>query len=155
MYIHNSKENKNKGRLIEREFELRFKDRIVRKATQVEDIFRHFDFVMSAKDGTEKKVDVKSGNKDENVLRVEIVNRMGEEGWLYGESDYIVYSQENDWFFVETKDLVKMVKDKLFSMEGHFNSPYRKWYQEGSKAILTFVPAEDVTIHKVKRNGTE
>ena len=146
-YIPNSQENKDKGEEAEKAFYQKFRRGIKRKSSDDEDMKEHWDYLMINKDGDERRVDVKSFNKREHILRVEIVNRNGDHGWVYGKSDYIAYrmSRTSDKFlFVKTKALQRLAeKTKDIYVEDTY-VPYRKWKQKGSAAVLTFIPLEDL-----------
>lgn len=143
-YIHNSQANKDKGSASEKEFAEFFKDKIVRKSTTQEDMVLHFDYVVNAGETELRTVDVKSGNKNPGILRVEITNRMGKKGWGFGQADYIVYNQETEWIWVKRTELIKTLEEHTTKERGQFGSLYRYWFQKGSQAVLSFVNIHDI-----------
>jgi hypothetical protein len=145
-YIRNSSTNKIKGRQAEIAFAKQFKYCIIRESTEQEDIKQHWDYLIRCNNGVERKVDVKTGNIRDSILRCEVTNRMGRKGWVKGLADYIAYEQEDYWLFVKREELEALIKKNYRKNNlGYWNDPYKGWHQHGSKAIMTFVPLSDVT----------
>jgi len=88
-----------------------------RKSTFNENIRNHFDIVYTKGDKT-IKIDVKAckrlnrkdTNTNQDIIWIELRNVNGNKGWLYGEADYIVFERENEFVFVDRKELVKLVE---------------------------------------------
>lgn len=89
----------------------------VRPASQLENMFQHFDFIVSSADRRKcARVEVKSMKArrrgmepDPRVLYVELKNVHGYAGWLFGKADYLAFEQEKGFLMVDRKELIGVV----------------------------------------------
>lgn len=99
---------------------------LVRKASKNDDVRKHIDFFLE-KNGKEIAIDFKGAKKknryDKNVnydlVWVELQNVCGEKGWLYGEADFIVFEQKNEYVFIPRVKLIQFT-------EKHVNKTIKK-----------------------------
>lgn len=91
-----------------------------RVATKKENIFNHFDFLVTLKDGRRQAVDVKAiksrrrgGLPDPSVVFVEMRGVTGRPGWIYGKADYIAFEQPTGFFMVPRKGLLQRAEELL------------------------------------------
>lgn len=79
----------------------------------------YVNFILSGKnaDGnpTEVKLSLKpfKGNKLSKWLWIELKNSKGKPGWLYGESDFIVFELESSYLFVVRKNLLEYIHSSI------------------------------------------
>ncbi len=91
-----------------------------RLATKTENCRRHFDIVL-LENGTGSKVDIKAMKSpkrgappDPNIIYLELRNVDGNDGWLFGQADYIAFQQApKSFWMVPRSELVKVVETML------------------------------------------
>lgn len=113
------------GRKTEQHFFNLMKSRgnSVSKSSKKQDIFDHIDFFVNG-----FGVDVK-GNKSSDFIVLELLNVNGDDGWLKGKADYIVFDimdMESFMFFL-TEELLIFVendvdKSRLYTRKGKKDS---------------------------------
>jgi hypothetical protein len=113
------------------------------KSSAFADRMDHYDFNI--------KFDVKKiRSTDEwgeaNYVWVELMNIKGNEGWLYGLSDYIAFETLNYWVIVETQKLREFIDEKVTNPELLFDKklPYRLYRRQGRLDKLVMVPILDI-----------
>lgn len=86
----------------------------IRSASREENMYHHYDFVVTVKDGTQQSVDVKAMKSrrrwqkpDPTVIFVETKAVNGRRGWLYGCAEYIAFEQPYGFFMVPRKGLLE------------------------------------------------
>lgn len=85
----------------------------VSKASKFDDMKRHFDFKVSPfADMQSARVEVKSikcpkrGNQpDDRVIFVELVNVVGQRGWVFGDADFVAFEQNEGFLIVNREEL--------------------------------------------------
>lgn len=95
-------------------------------------------------------IEVKSNhldsNCDDSTHWVEIINKDGELGWLYGKASYIAFETDRFWVFVHREELVSfiqvMCKDKTPASE--LDDLYRIHVFSGEKTKSTKVKTIDL-----------
>jgi len=119
----------------------------VTKSKKQQDIVLHIDLFLKRGEG-EISVDYKSqksktrgGKKMENQTWIEIQNVQGKHGWLYGKADYIVFEQQDKYFFAKRSELVKFVEKKvdLSAEPTHNKTLYGLYTRKDRKDLLTIV----------------
>jgi hypothetical protein len=94
----------------------------ITKSSKKDDIFKHIDFYIG-----NIGVDIKS-RRHLDCIWLEETNVNGEDGWLKGESDYIVFDvvELKSFCFFKRKDLLNYVS--RFTETTTDKSSYFKWY---------------------------
>jgi hypothetical protein len=119
---------------------------IVKKPTSAQfNRFINFVIVGKGKDSKPQPVslslkNLKSG-KMPKWLWVEIKNREGSPGWLYGDADFIVFELVDEYLFVNRKNLVEFVHSNIdFSMplvQNTWEAKYKMYQRNGSLDQIT------------------
>jgi hypothetical protein len=126
----------------------------VRPANKQEQI-NHIDFILTTPEGKEIKYDVKARKKvnraddqaTDDLIWIEFLNVLGNRGWIYGESDFIVFEREKDFLLVSRPKLVEFAEKKcdLAQMVTSANNAlyrgYRRWQRHD---LLSMVKSEDI-----------
>tara|TARA_R110000822_G_scaffold110654_5_gene240941 strand:- start:1961 stop:2518 length:558 start_codon:yes stop_codon:yes gene_type:complete len=133
----------------------------VRKSTKEQDMFQHIDYIIS-RDGFTLTVDVKGAKRfsDQGLFIVELVNVIGNRGWLFGKANIIAFQVGNEFLFVDRNKLYSIVKEKMglkvytkggFSVHCSGRQLYSKpvmapnFYQrKGRKDMITFIERKDL-----------
>ena len=122
------------------------KNYLVTKSTRNDDMHKHIDFHLK-KNGQSFSVDVKSRKKasrsnakfDDEYTWVEFENVRGNRGWLYGDADYIVFEQEDEYIFINRAKLLKFclnaVSDKY--VNNSTQAIYKKYQRFGRKDVIS------------------
>ena len=84
----------------------------VKEASQDDNMFKHIDLILT-KEGETFTVDIKaqrtgtdkSKGYDDLWIVVEFKNTVGNHGWLYGQCDYFVFEQEEEYIFANSEEL--------------------------------------------------
>jgi hypothetical protein len=86
----------------------------VRKASEAQDKTQHIDYILNVA-GREVTVDVKGRKKfsDRGLLLIEILNVIGNRGWLLGKAEQIAFQLQKGWLIVDRNALFRLVKDKM------------------------------------------
>lgn len=132
----------------------------VRKAT-LEEQRNHIDFIVTDANNKEIKYDVKARKKisrqdglyQDEFIWVEMKNVRGDNGWLYGDADFIAFERENDFLIVDRISLVEVVKLKC-NLKIDVSSPkealYCHYQRRGRKDSLTLIKGGDILPIAVK-----
>lgn len=131
----------------------------IRRATKEEDILEHWDLEAIIEDKN-VKVDVKAVKNEnrydpypnENFHWVEIQNVNGDRGWLYGDSDLIVFETLDYFILVGRLKLKKFLEKKLgYSRKriseivpSSVKDPYVFYQRSGRKDIVVKVKTIDL-----------
>ncbi len=115
-------------------------------STRQQDINEHWD-VEGLFNGFKYKFDVKTIKKttDDDSTWVEGTNVNGDDGWLKGIANYIVFERKNSWLVVDRKDLLGMTMEKL--TQNNFKTGkgiYLISQRHGRKDKITIVPFSDM-----------
>ncbi|NQZ74582.1 MAG: hypothetical protein HRT61_00460 [Ekhidna sp.] len=111
------------------------------KSSREDDINKHIDFYFG-----ESSVDVKGDNMLDEIW-VEIKNVRGENGWLFGEAEWIAFDMPELQGFacvkrVDLVELVKEVVDKVYTTKA---KAYRKLYQRKDREdVITLLVHRDI-----------
>ena len=121
----------------------------VKVASSQQNMYDHIDLILTKGD---KKftVDVKgrrtgtdkSKGFDDLWTVVEFKNTIGNPGWLYSKSDYIVFERKEDFVFADTQQLKKMceeVVDLTNKVASFRNANYKVWGRsyQGKKDLIS------------------
>ena len=102
----------------------RSKGLTIRPASKRQDMVEHIDFFLGA-NGVEIAVDVKGWKAGQNagLFLIELKNVQGNNGWLYGRADYILFQEGENFLVVDRQKLA----DKLDTV---------KEWKKGAKGCL-------------------
>jgi hypothetical protein len=125
----------------------------VQKATTKQQL-SHVDFILTnAKNESflfdvkaRKKISRSSENFSDDLVWIEFKNVAGNQGWLYGASDYIVFEREHDFVIVPRKNLVSLC-DRLVSnvtVDKSKDCLYKKYSRKDRKDELSLIKMEDI-----------
>jgi hypothetical protein len=131
---------------------------IVIRATKWENMHEHIDLKFS-EIGTSSgylSVDVKDRKainrgeeaQDEYVL-IELKNVYGNNGWIYGSSDYICFTMLNGWLLVPTEELRKLAEPfkKIPPIKSNSKKlPNIPYFREHD--MFVYIPSEDLIFLK-------
>ena len=113
------------------------------KTEETTDMFDHVDFFIHRPDGTKTSVDVKHANPD---FWVEFLNVRGNEGWLYGKSELIVYRYKDRFLIIPREHLktrAEKLTEKIFLTNK--DDAYRKLYRrKNRKDAITKLNLKDI-----------
>ena len=150
-----------KGKLAEKLFAQRHLSDI-KWANSEQDKYEHWD-MEGGLDGKTSKFDVKEmkkinrwDSKPQDVLAwIEGTNNSGNEGWIKGLADYIVFEREENWLVVNREELFNFTWDKL--REKGFPQGKKAYHIYdrsvwGKKDKTTLVPFTDIeTLKDIKK----
>ena len=121
----------------------------VKEASQDDNMFKHIDLILT-KEGETFTVDIKarrtgtdkSKGFDDLWTVVEFKNTMGDSGWLYSKSDYIVFERKEDFVFADTTQLRNMCEDIVDvtkRVASFRNANYKVWGRsyQGKKDLIS------------------
>jgi len=120
-----------------------------RKATEQEDIFKHFDLMTEegeTYDVKALKAVKRGGMYQEGYHYVEIKNVNGDLGWMYGDADYIAFECW-DYFIVVDRFKLKMFVESRVEKKFVTNpelAVYRLYTRKGRSDVVTLVKALDI-----------
>jgi hypothetical protein len=126
----------------------------VQKATTKQQL-SHIDFIITnAKKETfffdvkaRKKISRSSDSFSDDLVWIEFKNVVGNDGWLYGASDYIAFERESDFVVVPRKNLASLC-ERLVSNVKVDNSKdclYKKYSRKDRKDELSLIKMKDIT----------
>jgi len=139
-----------KGKEVEKKF-AQFLEHFgeVREANQNEDMYEHWDIALY-----DTKFDVKGLRKknrhdeefDENIHWVELRNVYGQNGWLYGQSNFIVFETLDYWVVVKRTKLIKLIEEKCTDVDRFYTEPtlYKFYRRSNREDTITLVKTIDL-----------
>lgn len=120
------------------------------KSSDSIDMFDHIDYFISRPDGTKTSVDIKGGNKIDEIW-VEFKNVSGKDGWVLGKAELIAFDmpEKGGFYIVNRKELFSLsrsIVEKIFVPK---EQAYRKLYRRiGRKDVITKLHLDNLlTIH--------
>lgn len=118
----------------------------VHKSSREEDIKLHIDYYVIRKDQSKVSVDVKGGNHPHTIW-VEFKNVRGDDGWMYGEADWIAFEIAEVGGFAMVKrhelaELAERIVEPVFVDKANAD---RKLYQrKDRKDVISRLWLEDI-----------
>jgi hypothetical protein len=114
----------------------------------------HIDFILTDKKNNIHLLDIKARKKisrnsssfSDDLVWIELKNVIGNDGWLYGCSDYIVFERENDFVIVPRVNLIKIC-DSLITNERVNSSSealYKLYTRKNRKDLLSIIKMSDI-----------
>jgi hypothetical protein len=119
------------------------------KSSEEEDIHKHIDFYIGGQSYDVKGLrSIRRGETpQEDLVYIELSNVMGKKGWLFGESDFIVFEQIDTFALVPRIKLVEVVRELL-----HHNSTcdkpelYKIYSRKGRDDRITLIRFKDLLL---------
>lgn len=146
------KESWNRGQDLELSFYeiLKRFDVNCRKATR-EEQFRHIDFISETL-GTfdvkaRKRINRSDNSEQDQFVWIEFKNVAGNEGWLYGQADFIAFEQLDHFIVVKREHLVGLAENKCNLKEIVQTSNkalYRGYTRKGRKDLISIIKMSDI-----------
>jgi hypothetical protein len=126
----------------------------VRRATRKEDMFEHFDFEVNKNNKlikyevkARKRVSRSDDNYQDELIWCEILNVLGENGWVFACADYIAFEREKDFVIVEREKLADFIKLKCNLRKQAYRAEdalYCRYQRRGRKDCLTLIKGSDI-----------
>jgi len=116
------------------------------KTSDHTDIYDHIDYFIIRPDGSETSVDIKGGNKIDEIW-VEFKNVQGYDGWVLGKAELIAFDmpEKQGFYVVKRKDLLSLSKSIVEEIFVSKEFAHRKLYQrKGRKDVLTKLYLENL-----------
>ena len=125
----------------------------VKKPTKSE-FLRFINFILCGKDASGNPKEVKLSLKKLNNKKfkkwvwIEIKNLKGEPGWLYGDSDFIVFELEDSFLFVVRKTLLDYVHSNVdFSLpivQNNWEGKYKIFQRPGKNDQIVQIKFDSI-----------
>ena len=144
-----------KGKEVEQQFAKTLSN--PKQSNKDQDINEHWDIANTVTYDVKamKKINRSDNHPNENIHWVEIKNVHGNNGWLYGKADYIVFETEDYWFTVPTPALQSLISKKTVKQYTEYPTLYRLYTRKGRKDIITLVKTIDlIYIGQIKQKST-
>jgi hypothetical protein len=114
----------------------------------------HIDFILTDKNDNVHLLDVKARKKlsrnseefEDELVWIELKNVIGDDGWLYGSSDFIVFERELDFVIVPRVNLIKIC-DSLITNETvtvSSNALYKLYTRKNRQDVLSIIKMSDI-----------
>lgn len=125
----------------------------VQKATTRQQL-SHIDFILTNEKNqsflfdikARKKVSRTSDSYSDDLVWVEFKNVAGNQGWLYGASDYIVFERENDFVIVPRRNLVSLCERIVSNVivDKSKDCLYKKYSRKDRKDEISLIKMNDI-----------
>ena len=137
----------------------------VRKANKEQDCVNKVDFIIKTKENNILKFQVKNRNtpgrnqgKDDNFITLEFKNTKGDDGWMYGDSDYLAKEVEggfNIYHMSTLKDFAEARTQKNVTTTRLVDSyvkgmPYKIYKRKGSYGHKNYDELIYANVHEIK-----
>ncbi len=125
----------------------------VRKAT-IGEQRKHIDFILT-KEGKEITYDVKAlkrinrndSDTDDSLIWIEWLSVGGNDGWISGKCDFIVFEQKNSFIIIQReklKELCMKLCDLTSIVKSSSNALYCSYQRYGRKDLLSLIKTSDI-----------
>lgn len=134
-----------KGKEVKEKFETLFKEEIINNSK--EGFGNHVDvkIPLSIDVKSLKKINRSDQETNEHIHWVELKGITGEDGWLYGKSDFFAFELNNYWIIVSKEELQKFIADKCKD-KVRVSKPelYKLYQRKDRKDIITLITSYDL-----------
>lgn len=125
------------------------------EASKRDNMIRKIDRYVIDENGILKSVDVKimkrtsrsDASAQDKWIWVEFNNVNGNDGWLYGEADYIAFERKNNFTLVNRKELVK-IAEELVDLEARVSSSklarYKAYRRYGRSDLIAMMELDKI-----------
>lgn len=125
---------------------------LVNYPTEYQDIHEHWDLEILNCAELSGKYDVKGmrkvnrhdNNPNPTIQWLEILNVLGNKGWLLGKANYIVFEYILDWIIVDRFDIIKYLKNNIINQQSEYPEIFKLYTRRGRKDLITLVPFFDL-----------
>ena len=125
----------------------------IKKAT-IKQQLSHIDFILTDKANKNFLIDIKSRKRisrsaesfSDDLVWIEFKNVAGNQGWLYGASDFIAFEREMDFIIVPRKSLV-LLCERIVSnirVDKSKDCLYKKYSRKDRKDELSLIKMDDI-----------
>lgn len=150
-----SGQNKLSGESAEQSFEDLATSRGLKiKRANYDQQLAHIDFILTDKKNNIHLLDIKARKKvsrnssefSDDLVWIELKNVVGNDGWLYGCSDYIVFEREADFVIVPRVNLIKICDSLITNQTVNSASEalYKLYTRKNRKDLLTIIKMSDI-----------
>ena len=125
----------------------------VQKATTKQQL-SHIDFVLTNEKNqsflfdikARKKVSRTSDSYSDDLVWIEFKNVAGNQGWLYGASDYLVFERENDFVIVPRTNLASLCERLVSNIKVSSSKDclYKKYTRKDRKDEISLIKMDDI-----------
>lgn len=116
------------------------------KTSDHTDIYDHIDYFITRPDGSQTSVDIKGGNKIDEIW-VEFKNVQGYDGWVLGRAELIAFDmpEKKGFYIVKRKDLFSLSRSIVEKVFVQKNEAFRKLYRrKGRKDVITKIHLDNL-----------
>jgi hypothetical protein len=125
----------------------------IKKASNKQQL-SHIDFILINEKDQNFFIDVKARKKisrtsdsfSDDLVWIEFKNVAGNQGWLYGASDYIAFERESDFVIVPRKNLVSLCERIVSNIKVDKSKDclYKKYSRKDRKDELSLIKMKDI-----------
>lgn len=129
-----------------------------KRSNKNDDTKRHIDFYWNSPKKGILAIDAKGLRKrsrkdkeyDDTIQWIEMKNVHGNDGWVYGDSDYVAFRTKKDIIFVQTKKIKEYgenICDGKEILYGRKNKPsdcYKPYCRDKNKEVIFMCPTSDM-----------
>lgn len=157
MSFNKYKESINNGLAGEKRFDELAEKRgcLIIEANRRDNMIRKIDRYVIDEEGILKSVDVKTmkrtsrsdANAQDKWIWIEFNNVNGNDGWLYGEADYIAFERKNNFTLINRLDLVK-IAEELVDLDDLVSSSklakYKGYKRYGRNDLISMMELDEI-----------
>jgi hypothetical protein len=125
----------------------------IKKANQKQQL-SHIDFILTNEKGQNFFLDIKARKKisrtsqdfSDDLVWIEFKNVAGNEGWLYGASDYIAFERQHDFVLVPRKNLASLCERLVSNVKVDKSKDclYKRYSRKDRKDELSLIQMKDI-----------
>jgi hypothetical protein len=104
-------------------------------------------FTLEGKNRKKSYIYLKKVQTNKSFVWVEVKNKAGKPGWLFGSSDFLVFDTKSSFVLVLKEKMIKFIMKNLDSPQvssGKRGLPYSSSRREGTNEQTVLVPIEDI-----------
>lgn len=104
-------------------------------------------FTLEGKNRKKSYIYLKKVQTNKSFVWVEVKNKAGKPGWLFGSSDFLVFDTKSSFVLVLKEKMIKFIMKNLDSPQvssGKRGLPYGSSRREGTNEQTVLVPIEDI-----------
>lgn len=104
-------------------------------------------FTLEGKNRKKSYIYLKKVQTNKSFVWVEVKNKEGKPGWLFGSSDFLVFDTKSSFVLVSKEKMIKFIMKNLDSprvSSAKKGSLYGSFQREGTNEQTVLVPIEDI-----------
>lgn len=127
---------------------------IAKDSTEEQDMFQHIDLFLTKEDKTYsfdikamKKINRYDSSSQDKMIYVEFKNVRGNEGWLYGKAQFIVFETTSTFEIVHRESLAKyceQVVNKKQRVARASEALYKVYTRDGRKDLISLIELDKI-----------